>query len=78
MMRVKLLAMVTLVGGLGFAAIANAAPFAPPSVGIVAGRDAQTTDVAYGCGPGFTRGPYGGCRPIYVGYRYGYGGGPGY
>lgn len=39
---------------------------------------------AGGCGPGFHRGPYGGCRPnVYgapgaYGYRYGYRGGPVY
>jgi len=31
-----------------------------------------TTLVAYGCGPGWTRGPYGHCHPIGGYYGYGY------
>jgi hypothetical protein len=27
--------------------------------------DASTIPVAGGCGPGWHRGPYGGCRPMY-------------
>ena len=48
------------------AAPAGAMPFASlsdvPSV---------VTPVAFECGPGWTRGPYGHCHPIY-GYHYGY------
>jgi hypothetical protein len=37
-------------------------------------QDANITRVAGGCGPGFHRGPYGGCRPN-IGYpAVGYGG----
>ena len=48
-------------GGLVAAAGANAAPigFAPG-----AGVDGLVQQVAGGCGPGFFRGPYGGCRPM--------------
>ena len=48
---------------LGLAAIpASAIPVAPLS-------EAPTNimPVAYGCGPGFTRGPYGHCHPIHGG-----------
>jgi hypothetical protein len=54
------------------AAPAQAMPFAPLT-------DAPgVTLAAYGCGPGWTRGPYGGCHPMGYGvgrpaYRYGYG-----
>ena len=36
--------------------------------------DAQpsVTLVSGGCGPAFHRGPYGGCRPNFGGYGYGY------
>lgn len=30
----------------------------------------QTAAAAQGCGPGWRRGPYGGCRPIYYGGGY--------
>jgi hypothetical protein len=35
----------------------------------------DTTLVAWGCGPGWTRGPWGHCHPMGYGYRpaYGYG-----
>ena len=42
---------------------ANAMPAAPVS------SDTPIVHVAMGCGPGFIRGPYGGCRPM--GYRRG-------
>ena len=51
-----------LAAGLGFATLsANAMPFAP-----IANDDAVVAKVAYGCGPGWTRGPYGGCRPRFT------------
>ena len=49
----------------GLAAIpASAMPVAPLS-----DSPASITPVAFGCGPGWTRGPYGHCHPM----RYGYG-----
>jgi hypothetical protein len=39
---------------------AGAMPIAPASPGVSA---PELTLVAGGCGPGFHRGPYGGCRP---------------
>ena len=44
---------------------AQAMPAAP-----IAG-DTPIVNVAMGCGPGFIRGPYGGCRPMGMGYRRG-------
>ena len=44
---------------------ADAMPFPPLSDGL-----SGVTPVAFGCGPGRTRGPYGGCHPI-GGYGYG-------
>jgi hypothetical protein len=44
---------------------AQAMPAAPLS------SDTPIVDVAMGCGPGFIRGPYGGCRPMGMGYRRG-------
>lgn len=41
---------------------AAAAPVGPSATG---GADSLVTNVAQGCGPGWARGPYGGCRPIY-------------
>ena len=38
---------------------ANAMPFPPLSHGL-----SGVTPVAFGCGPGWTRGPYGGCHPV--------------
>jgi hypothetical protein len=52
---------------LGVAAVpASAMTVAPPS-----GAATGATEVAGGCGPGWTRGPYGRCHPM--GYGYGYG-----
>jgi hypothetical protein len=50
----------------GLAAPVSAMPFPPLSE-----ATSSVTPVAYGCGPGWTRGPYGGCHPIggYYGYR---------
>jgi hypothetical protein len=40
-------------------------PVSPPP------KDTETvTPVAMGCGPGWTRGPYGYCHPIAYGYGY--------
>lgn len=43
----------------GFGAANAAMPLAPLS----ASENADVIQVAGGCGPGFHRGPYGGCRP---------------
>lgn len=56
-------------GGLGAVSSAQAAPLAAGSATTLAGGAAVET-VAFGCGPGWTRGPYGRCRPAY-GYGYG-------
>ncbi len=49
----------------GLAAVsANAMPFPSLNDG-----PSGVTPVAYGCGPGWTRGPYGGCHPM-GGYGY--------
>jgi hypothetical protein len=64
------------VGGMGLASGAHAAPAAPASG--LAGSG-LVEHVAQGCGPGFFRGPYGGCRPMRGGYgRPAYGPRPGY
>lgn len=49
--------------GLGLTAMtaAQAMPLAP----LDQTASAATIRVAGGCGPGFHRGPYGGCRPMY-------------
>ncbi len=57
-MRRTLIAAFALVG-LSAAAPSQAMPFAPAQE-----AGAGVTLVAYGCGPGFTRGAYGHCRPI--------------
>lgn len=48
------------VGGIG---AASAMPLAPLSAADTAG----VIQVAQGCGPGYARGPYGGCRPMFRG-----------
>ena len=49
---------------LALSGAASAMPFAPP-------KDTEAlTPVAMGCGPAWTRGPYGNCHPM--GYGYGY------
>jgi len=57
----KLLAVSVLSLGLGLAAVSasQAMPMAP------VGPQAEIIKVAQGCGPGFHRGPYGACRPLY-------------
>jgi len=58
--------------GLSAGVSAQAMPF--PSL---SGAPSALMPVAMGCGPGWTRGPYGGCHPMgYAGggvYRHGYG-----
>ena len=61
----KLLAASALALGLGLFATSGSqamplAPLAPATVG-----DAVIIQVAGGCGWGWHRGPYGGCRPLY-------------
>jgi hypothetical protein len=58
----KLLAASALALGLGLAGVSasQAMPVAPP-----APSQAEVIQVAQGCGPGFHRGPYGACRPLY-------------
>ena len=58
----KLLAASVLALGLGLAGVSasQAMPVAP-----IAPSQAEVTQVAQGCGPGFHRGPYGACRPLY-------------
>jgi hypothetical protein len=46
------------VAGLG---AASAMPLAP----LAAADTAAVIQAAQGCGPGFARGPYGGCQPMY-------------
>ena len=59
----KLLAASLLGAGLGLMSMAasQAMPLAPLDQSASAG----TIRVAGGCGPGFHRGPYGGCRPLF-------------
>jgi hypothetical protein len=70
-MRNILVASATALSGLA-AAPATAMPFAP-----LTDSPSGVTLVAMGCGPGWTRGPYGHCRPMggYAAPRpaYGYG-----
>ncbi|MGN6410525.1 MAG: GCG_CRPN prefix-to-repeats domain-containing protein [Nitrobacter sp.] len=47
-----------LAGSVATFGIADAMPLAPPASGV----NADVIQVAGGCGPGFHRGPYGGCR----------------
>ena len=51
--------------GLGLAAMtsAQAMPLAP--LGQTTSDDGAIIGVADGCGPGWHRGPYGACRPLY-------------
>ncbi|MFC6791529.1 GCG_CRPN prefix-to-repeats domain-containing protein [Methylobacterium komagatae] len=51
-------------GCLGAVSSAQAAPLAAGSATTLAGG-AQVETVAMGCGPGWARGPYGRCRPMY-------------
>lgn len=68
MMHVREIGLAALVaGGLGLAAPAHAAPFAPGAVPLA--DEAAAVTVAYGCGRGYAP-VYGVCQPIYR--RYGY------
>jgi hypothetical protein len=59
----KILAASLLGAGLGLTSMAasQAMPLAP----LDQSASADTIRVAGGCGPGFHRGPYGACRPLY-------------
>ena len=58
----RTLAAVLFAAAMGLGAVsANAMPFAS-----VSGDDSVISQVRYGCGPGWTRGPYGHCRPRYT------------
>jgi hypothetical protein len=59
-MRIGILGLALAAGMAVFATQASAAPIAP-----VGHDDGQLVLVAGGCGPGWHRGPYGGCRPNY-------------
>lgn len=48
---------------IGTLGAANAMPLAP----LNSADTAAVIHVAQGCGPGFARGPYGGCRPMFRG-----------
>ena len=65
-----------LTAGIALAPAAQAAPLGPLSSEVLQ-ADAPITPVAQGCGPGFFRGPSGGCRPFYGPRRF-YGPGPYY
>lgn len=61
----KLTAMASLlIAGIVLTPTAQAAPLSPLLPGTLQ-ADAPVTLVAQGCGPGFARGPYGGCRSFY-------------
>ena len=51
--------------GLGFGLAAMTASQAMPLAPLDQAASANTIQVAGGCGPGWHRGPYGGCRPLY-------------
>jgi hypothetical protein len=56
-------AAILLAAALGLASVsAQAMPF-PKAPGA---GDSVTSNVAYGCGPGMTIGPYGHCRPMFT------------
>jgi hypothetical protein len=68
------LAAAVALGALGGLSSAQAAPLQAGSATTLAGA-APVETVAFGCGPGFTRGPFGRCRPAYgYGPRRFYGG----
>jgi hypothetical protein len=57
----RLIAAAFLMGALTSPGIANAMPLAPPANG-----NSDVIAVAGGCGTGWHRGPYGGCRRNYA------------
>ena len=60
-------AVLAFVGLIGFAMLPGTAGAFPPAAGRVEiGSTPYYREVAQGCGPGFHRGPYGGCRPMYT------------
>jgi hypothetical protein len=66
----KIMTAPALMLGLALGAIslsaAQAAPLAPVMPAVEQGvPSAELIPVAGGCGPGWHRGPYGGCRPMY-------------
>jgi hypothetical protein len=61
----RLIAAAFLVGALTGAGVANAMPLAP----LAPAPGADVIEVAGGCGPGWHRGPYGGCRRNYANPR---------
>jgi len=65
-MRIGLIGLALAAGVTAFATQASAAPIAP-----LGQDDAQIVLVAGGCGPGWHRTPWGGCRPNWVGPRHG-------
>jgi len=60
-MRLGLIGLALAAGVAAFATQASAAPIAP------LGQDDGIVLVAGGCGPGFHRTPWGGCRPNWAG-----------
>ncbi len=65
LMRWKIAGLAALAFGGLAAAPASAAPAGPGLAGLLA-PDAPVTQVAQGCGPGFARGPWGRCRPMWA------------
>ena len=63
----KLLAASALALGLGLFAMgpSQAMPLGPLPLLLAAAGDAAIIQVSGGCGWGWHRGPYGGCRPLY-------------
>lgn len=64
----KILAASALALGLGLFSLsaASAAPLSPVTPAAMQGASsAEIIQVAGGCGPGWHRGPYGACRPLY-------------
>jgi len=60
---VRISAVLVLAAAFGLAALsAQATPLPTAPLG----DDAAIVKIAYGCGPGWTRGPYGHCRPRYT------------
>ena len=58
----KILAAVSLLAALAFPGLLQAAPLAP----FAQASSPDVIQVAGGCGPGWHRGPYGGCRRNYA------------
>ena len=56
-------AAIVMAASIGAGSTAMAAPASPMTADLAGG---MITHVAQGCGPGFSRGPRGGCRPMMV------------